>query len=391
MNWLKNNIKSLFFIFGVLLILIFLWYTNSLVHQLREQLRDYLVFKIRILEESINRDPGGDVSFVFDQIIRTADFPIIYTDGSNRPLYWRNIPLPQVPPDSLLHAQQLQLMAILEKLDRTNSPIAIRYDTLTLGYYHYGDSPVIVQLQRLPYIEVAIVVLFILLAYIGFNAMKNSEKRILWIGMSKETAHQLGTPTSSLLGWLEVAEQNGQIAPEILEEMKHDVQRLMKITERFSKIGSSPVLEALRLCPIILETVAYFRRRLPQGRNHQIQFFVECPDTITIKGNKDLLEWTFENLIKNALDAIENGEGSIRITVHEDSGWYYIDVQDTGKGIESHHHKKIFEPGFSTKKRGWGLGLSLVKRIIEEYHNGKIFVLKSQPGMGSTFRIQLKK
>ncbi len=273
-------------------------------------------------------------------------------------------------------------------MDDLNPPIPIRYGDYILGYYHYGDSPIIVRLQRLPLVEIAIVVLFIFLGYLGFSAIKKNEKRIIWVGMAKETAHQLGTPTSSLSGWLELLEQSREFDEQVIREMKHDVQRLIKITERFSKIGSTPRLKSLKLKEIIDETIEYFKKRLPQ-QGQKIAFEVECDRSVTILGNKDLLEWTFENLIKNALDAIEKEKGIIRILVHSNHKWHYIDISDNGKGMDYGLRKRIFDAGFSTKKRGWGLGLSLVKRIISEYHRGKIFVLDSKPGEGTTFRIQL--
>lgn len=386
----RANFKAFLFLIGGFIIVSFLFYTDNLVSQLREQLREFLEFRIKVLEQSINQNPGGEVSFVFEKVIRTADFPIIYTDAENNPMYWKNLSVPSTTYDSLPDNYKNYLQKMLKRMDEKNNPIPIRYQDVVLGYYHYGDSPIIIKLQRLPYVETFIVILFILLGYIGFNAIKKNEKRIIWVGMAKETAHQLGTPTSSLMGWLELMENSKRYDPSVIEEMKKDVARLNKIADRFSKIGSKPLLDRLDFCQLVKETIHYFEKRLP-NKGKKIVFDLKCLPNSYIMGNKELLEWTMENLIKNALDAIEKKEGKITITVHENHKWNYIDVSDNGRGIEFSNRKKVFEAGYSTKKRGWGLGLSLVKRIVEEYHKGKIFVLESSPGEGTTFRIQLPK
>ncbi|GAB4181819.1 MAG: ATP-binding protein [Calditrichia bacterium] len=388
MNPFKYKFKPVIFLLGLVIILSFLWYTDHLVGQLRSQLRDFLAFRIKILEQSINENPGGEVSFIFEKIIKTADFPIIYTDPDMNPIYWKNIDVPNISFDSLSRTEKSKLQRLVALLDEKNKPIPIRYQEFVLGYYHYGDSPIILQLQRLPYIEIMIVVLFLLLGYAGFNAIKKSEKRFIWVGMAKETAHQLGTPTSSLMGWLELIENKKEMDKSIIEEMKKDVDRLNKVAERFSKIGSTPRLEELNLETMVHELIEYFSKRLPQ-RGKKIIFKYDHDGNSTVFGNKELLEWSLENILKNAVDAIEKSKGIISIKSHQNHKWFYIDIEDNGKGIEYKNRKKIFEAGYSTKKRGWGLGLSLVKRIIEDYHKGKIFVLDSKIEEGTVFRIQL--
>ena len=249
-----------------------------------------------------------------------------------------------------------------------------------LGYYHYGESALIRNLRWLPYIEIGVVGLFILIGYAGFSSIKRSEERLIWVGMAKETAHQLGTPLSSLFGWKEYLFSNPRKA-----------RALLPITNRFSQIGSMPDLKANDLTDIIEETVSYFRSRLPK-RNGKVKLEYDIAGELPLlRLNRELFSWVLENLVRNALDAMENASGKITIRAGMlGPKSVFLDVEDTGRGIGVKARKNIFKPGFSTKKRGWGLGLSLGKRIIEDYHQGKLFLKSSHPGRGTTFRILLK-
>ncbi len=275
-------------------------------------------------------------------------------------------------------------------MDSDNPPIPIKYQGNVLGYYHYGVSPVIKQLRWLPYIEITAALLFIILGYLGFSQIKKSEQRNIWVGMAKETAHQLGTPISSISGWLEILKVDRKNLEKAVREINTDVLRLTKVAARFSQIGSVPSLKKTNVISILNNTIQYFRKRLPQfDKTIAIEEIYKIQTEIRI--NAELFEWVIENLIKNAIDAIDDKKGKIDITLDRlnDGQQVYIDISDNGKGIMPRDRKNVFKPGFSTKKRGWGLGLSLAKRIIEDYHGGKLYVKESRLGEGTTFRIVL--
>ena len=291
-------------------------------------------------------------------------------------------------------AQHQFLKNLIEEMDRSHPPIKVAYqDTVVLSYLHYGESNLVVQLRWLPYIELALAALFILIGYISFSYIKRSEQSNIWVGMARETAHQLGTPISSMLGWIELLKElseNDKKTTETLQDMESDLHRLQKIADRFSKIGSKPDLHEEDLSEVIGRVVEYFRRRIPQT-GKKVHLLVEVTEPVLVRINRELFEWVIENLTKNALDAIENGEGTIAFSVSAHGRYATVDVSDTGKGITLQHRNNVFRPGFSTKKRGWGLGLSLSKRIIETYHTGKLFLKESNPGYKTTFRIRLNK
>ncbi len=386
----KGNFKSILFIVAVFLILGFLYYTQTLVNSLEKQSREFLNFRIKIFEKNINSDENQDLSFFFNEVIQQADYPIIYTTSDGEPADWKNIDIPRItrrplPPDTLKMLEKM-----IKSFDKINPPIPISYQGTVLGYYHYGQSHIIQKLRWLPYIEILVVALFILIGYSGFSSIKKSEERFIWVGMAKETAHQLGTPLSSLIGWTEYIKSSPERVIDIIPDIERDLGRLQKVTNRFSQIGSVPEFQEENLSAILDELIQYFERRLPKGNNKiSIQADVN-PHIPPLLINRDLFSWVLENLIKNALDAMEGNGGSISIRAdYLSKEKIYIDVQDTGKGISGKERKNIFKPGYSTKKRGWGLGLSLVKRIIEEYHGGSIRLKDSQAGAGSTFRIIL--
>jgi len=257
---------------------------------------------------------------------------------------------------------------------------------------HYGESILITRLRWLPYIEIVIAALFIFVGYIGFSYIKRSEQSNIWVGMARETAHQLGTPLSSMMGWVEILKLRPQPESKLTDtiaEMENDLLRLNKIADRFSKIGSKPDLREEDLSDVIKGVLVYFQKRIPQ-MGKRVELVAEPGEEVRAKINRELFEWVLENLVKNGLDAMEDGKGRISFQISRQNGAPVIDVTDTGKGIDAAYRKDIFRPGFSTKKRGWGLGLSLSKRIIETYHRGKLTVKESKLGVGTTFRIRLR-
>lgn len=390
---LAGRFKTLIFVLGIMLIILLSFYTQSIVEKLRGQSKNIVEFYANLYSHAIAEENVDYLNFIFEQIIRKTNFPIISTDKDKNPSYWEGLAL---EPDDHSEDSIQKVKHMIRNMEKEFDPIEIKNpfpDTgdPILGYIYYGDSKLITQLIWLPYIEVLVVGIFILISYLGFKSIKKSEQQFIWIGMSKETAHQLGTPLSSLMGWTELLKSDirpGNIT-KILPEMENDIKRLDKVAARFSQIGSKAELKKHDVTKITSEVVAYFKKRLPQmGKKIKIvENYVIKP---SIHINKDLFEWVIENLIKNSLDAIEKKEGQIEIIINktdEKSDKIYIDIKDNGKGILNQHKHLIFKPGFSTKKRGWGLGLNLSKRIIEEYHHGKLFIKDTRIGEGTCMRI----
>ena len=254
-------------------------------------------------------------------------------------------------------------------------------------YVFYGESLVLRTLKYFPIGQMLLFVMLLLLGYNVYRVSNDSRQNRVWVGLAKETAHQLGTPISSLLGWIEYLRSQG-IDPDVVAEMNKDVTHLQKITDRFSKIGSQTELTPANINELVGESVMYFRRRIPRNVSLDYNGLAMAPVQACV--NSALFEWVIENLLKNSLDALQ-GKGRIEVEISASQNWINIDVRDTGKGMPKSNFKKVFEPGFSTKTRGWGLGLSLSRRIVEDYHSGKIFVLESEIGKGTTFRVQLKR
>lgn len=388
----SGKIKITLLVTAFCIIVPILFYTHNLVNELQHKEHEVARLYARSMEYLANSPyTGADYSFVFNEMILAIDFPVIETDVHDTEIRaYRNVDV-----DSTLDPAERDriLRGLVRDMDASNRPITVTYqDTIVLSRVHYGESPLITRLRWLPYIEIIVGSLFVLIGYIGFSYIKRSEQSNIWVGMARETAHQLGTPLSSLMGWIEMLKLQSDAAPRIVEtigEMEHDLKRLSKIAERFSKIGSKPDLREEDLTAVIDGVISYFRKRLPQ-MGKRVSITVDPSAAIAVNINRELFEWVLENLLKNALDAMEDGNGNISFHVEKTGKIVYIDVSDTGKGIETKYRKDIFRPGFTTKKRGWGLGLSLSKRIIENYHRGKIFVKESSPGRGTTFRIKLR-
>ena len=394
---LSGRLKIFLMVFAFLIIAGTLWYTHDLVQALSRKEKEIADLYAKSFEYVANGKAGeGDYNFLFNEIINTVDFPVIMTDRTNEPElpYDKNIKNISLNSQLAVEEQRQILINLITRMDNSHPPIKVAYqDTIILSYLHYGESTLVVQLRWLPYIELGVAALFILIGYISFSYIKRSEQSNIWVGMARETAHQLGTPISSMLGWVELLKEQSEgskIAMDTLLDMESDLYRLQKIADRFSKIGSKPDLHEEDLTEVIGKVTEYFKRRIPQT-GKKVHLVIESNETVRARINRELFEWVLENLTKNALDAIENGEGTIAFTISEHENQVFVDVSDTGKGIILKHRNDVFRPGFSTKKRGWGLGLSLSKRIIETIHSGRLFLKENNPGFKTTFRIKLNK
>ncbi len=392
------NLKISLLVIAILIAGGTLFYTQDLVLKLQERERKIVELYANSFTYIANTDfVDTDLTFIFENIIRRIDFPLILTDQNDEINLSgigggvRNI---EVDSTLTLAEQKKFLYENLEILRNAHAPISVTYeDTVVLAKIYYGDSDLVKQLKYYPYLQIIFAVFFILISYLSFSYIKRSEQSNIWVGMAKETAHQLGTPISSLMGWNELLKMNYEYPDKVLDaadEIDSDLNRLQKIAKRFSKIGSKPELKKENVSEVISKVILYFQRRLPQtGRNVQIQLHGD-KQAVT-KLNSELFEWVIENLIKNALDAIERQDGMIDFHISQSGKYIEIDAIDNGKGIDLKRRNDIFRPGYSTKRRGWGLGLSLSKRIIEDYHKGKIFVKNSVINEGTSFKIVLKR
>ncbi len=386
-----------------------LLYTNYLITKLQDEEKKIVNLIAKAIEFAADpSESSGDITFVFEHIIRPKDvinFPLILTDSKGNVNLFDSTSIRNIEFEPGMNDSEKVAFLEMKKEEfaALNTPFEIRYiaeldevegmDTIILNKLYYGDSPLITQLKYYPYLQLIIAALFILVAYISFSQIKKSEQSNIWVGMAKETAHQYGTPLSSLMGWLELLKMNYDNPDKVLdaaEEIEADIEKLSKITNRFSKIGAKGELAPVMVYAEVSKVVEYFKRRLPQT-GKRVELLVAGTETVQSMLNADLFEWVIENLIKNALDAIDHDHGRIEITVLDHKKRVEIDVKDNGKGFDMRMKNEIFRPGYSTKRRGWGLGLSLSKRIIEVYHSGTIRVQQSRIGEGTTFRILLKK
>ncbi len=379
------NIKSGLFILGVILIAALLIYSQSIVNKLRDDNREIVQLYAEIIAATVKDKNDTNLNFVFDEIIKKVQFPIIYSDREQNPIYSKNLS-EDITLDDLVSYKQA--------MDKSNKPIPLEFvhhlsgETFNIGYLHFGDSSLIRQLQWLPYLEIGAVAIFIILGFGGFTVIRNSEKRHIWVGMARETAHQLGTPVSALLGWIDLMKSNPEKVDQALEEMSVDTKRLEQIVDRFSKMGTDTKLESVNIKTTVDQVTTYLERRLPSmGKNVSIKNHIN--DDVVIPGNSILISWAIENVLKNAIDAIDKEDGKIEIRGKSENNQFLLQITDNGKGIARKDWKNIFRPGFSSKEKGWGLGLSLVKRIIEEIHSGKIEVIKSTQSKGSIIQISL--
>jgi signal transduction histidine kinase len=344
--------------------------------------KNYLYYQdSRLFSELKNNLDDLIRSFISEVAVNSASVPVIYTDST------RTNVIASGNVDSLKLKDPAFLEQSLATMASENPPIEVEFGTGGKGYIFYQESVLLTQLKYYPYVMFTIIGLFLLVAYLLFSTARRVEQNQVWVGMAKETAHQLGTPLSSLIAWLEFLRSKG-LDPETAAEIEKDVKRLETITERFSKIGSVPKLDSTDLVKVLEDAVNYMKLRT--SRNVVFSINTENQKEIHALLNVPLFEWVIENLIRNAVDAM-NGNGSISISISDQTQFVYIDIADTGKGIPKSKYKTVFEPGYTTKQRGWGLGLSLTKRIIENYHSGKIFVKSSEIDKGTVFRIVLNK
>jgi len=376
----KQRWQFLLFIAAVIIGMASLLYTNQLVRKMARQEQKKAEMLANAWTQIVNSSADDtNLDFYAGVIEGNVTIPVIVTDTVNNIVFARNL-------DSARLEKPRYVERKLKKMKEHAKPITITLSPTDKQYLYYSKSLLLTQLLYYPYVQLGIILLFIMIAYFAFSTSRKFEQNQVWVGLSKETAHQLGTPISSLMAWVEMMKiRNGD--KEMLAELEKDVTRLEIITERFSKIGSKPVLVKESILAVIGTAVNYIKTR----SSEKIRFNLKLPPSeIIVPLNSALFEWVIENLCKNAIDALQ-GQGEIEITVTDLTQVVYIDISDTGRGIPKSMYSTIFKPGFTTKKKGWGLGLSLVKRIVEEYHDGRVFVYQSELNKGSVFRIVLKK
>ncbi len=381
---MKNILKILLLTFAFLIGFFSLWYTNGLVNKLELRERAKIATWADATRLIASPNFEGDLNFLFKIIEANTTIPVILTDENGVVKGSRNL-------DSSGYNGNNFMRDKIKTIELENDPIEIEYIVGQNIKIYYENSKLLNQLRIYPYFQLGIIALFLMISYFAFSYSRRSEQNKVWAGMSKETAHQLGTPISSIIGWVDYLKDGGyDVPPKIIGEINHDLERLNLITERFSKIGSEPSLSIYSLSEVLNESISYIDSRTSDKVSINIKD-LKILENIQVSVNKPLFAWVIENLCKNAVDAM-NGEGNIWFEVFEnDSNFIFINISDTGKGISSNKQKTIFKPGYTTKKRGWGLGLSLAKRIIENYHKGKIYVKSSDIGVGTIFRIELRK
>jgi len=412
---LPSLLRAYLFLGGFIMVGAVVVYTYNLVHRLNEQSRALSeLFAEFCGVTTFAAIESPELREVFERVVKPANFPMVLTDREGRPFVWRGIKaipdtidvgtLAEIDPKNPPVGPIADLIRMVQEFDRRNVPAPIRRpgDKAIFGYVHYGEPGMVQQLRWIPLVELLVLFAYVGLGYIGYRSIKTSEQRSIWIGLAKETAHQLGTPISSLLGWVELLNERGEGARivdgkvaldeaffrEVADEMGNDAERLQKIAMRFGQVGSLPHLEPQDLAPIVSEAVRYFRRRLPNLRKDvEIRERYELVPPVNV--NKELIEWVVENVLKNAIDATDAHHGLIEVELarRRETETVEVRITDQGKGMTPREIRQIFAPGFTTKQRGWGLGLALAKRIVEDYHGGRIWVESSQPGKGSTFII----
>ena len=380
-----ENIKGGIFLIGVFLVIGLFSYTRYLSSELREDNREVVKLYAEIIAETVKDDSNTNIDFIFENIIKKVKFPIIQSGRNKNPQLWTNLP-ENIDSDS----DRLKLVLSMDKI---NKPIPLVFDDkingqITFGYLHYGDSRLIQKIQIWTYIELLSIGIFILFGFIGFSFIRNSEKQHIWVGLSRETAHQIGTPVSALLGWLDYLKNDNSNIEKILPEMESDIERLQQVSRRFSKMGSKPEMEFFDLSKRIESVLFYLNRRIPT-LGKKVDLVNDIDPDIKIMANGTLISWTIENLIRNSIDSISGEAGLIRISMSQDQNNVKIRISDNGCGVPKKDWKNIFRPGFSTKKSGWGLGLSLCQRIINEVHKGDIYVLESRINSGTVFEINI--
>ena len=351
-------------------------FTNNLARSLQSEEQKNMAIWADATRQLILAEDDADIDFVSSIIEKNTTIPVYICDAEGKVIASRNV-----------EKESENLQILKSSNGDHHGPIELKIDESTTQYIYWDDSSLLTRLRYVPYAQFALIFIFIAIIVITMLTAQRSEQNRLWVGLSKETAHQLGTPISSLNAWQQLLADKYP-DDEYVPQMKRDIERLQLIADRFQKIGSEPDLQAQNVVPVIESAVSYMRTRTSSRITIDDSALQNVERTVML--NAPLLRWVFENLLKNAVDAI-SGEGTISLQIHENEHDVMLDISDTGKGIESAAQRRIFEPGFTSKERGWGLGLPLAKRIVEQYHGGKLILKQSQPGVGTTFRIVLKK
>jgi len=393
-------ITSILGIGMIVVVVSFIYYNQRIISSLENDAARVSRAYAKLWQYAASEATGGsEINFIFEEIINKANFPIIVTSTDGEPMYW-TVDIPQE--DTSARAIE-KLKRNIKEMDAKYEAIPIYYgpEKIVIHYLHYGDSRLIKRLQYMPFIEILVVAVFLLFAYYSFRYVKKSEQNYIYAGMAKESAHQLGTPLSALMGWVELLklkytkedfalpDQNIKVNfEEIISRMQSDLHRLDRVATRFGSIGSIPDLEKCNINKTIAEVVAYYNLRLPGG-GKGVEIIEKYSDLPDININQELIGWVIENLIKNSLEAVDPKSGKIYINTKLNNNMAVISVIDNGRGISSTNQKRIFDPGFTTRKRGWGLGLTLARRIIVEYHKGKFRLAGSEPDVKTEFIIEL--
>ena len=376
-NWLSNNLYT--FILTILLVIVVLSvsFTTRLANKFAEEEYRKIELWAEATRQLIMADENDNIDLILSVMEGNTTIPVYMVDSAHQLLLSRNVREPK-------HNKEEFYKQRINELRLSQDPIVVQVNKEVTQYIYYEDSTLLRRLYWFPYVQLAVIIAFIAIAVIALIMAQRSEQNSLWVGLSKETAHQLGTPISSLNAWNELLKATYP-NDALLPQMDEDIRRLQMIAERFSKIGSQPTLDQQAILPIVQSAMEYMRVRTSNKITYTLQADTDCQVLVC----KPLFEWVIENLCKNAIDSME-GKGDITLSLTRQENKVHLDITDTGKGIDRRHFKTIFKPGYTSKKRGWGLGLSLAKRIIEDYHRGKLFVKQSQIGVGSTFRITLE-
>ena len=387
MKLYKNagNIKSGLFILGIIFVILLLGYTQVLVNELRRDNREVVRLYASFIANIVQDENETNLNFIFENVIKKVKFPLIQTDTNDKPQLWKNLP-------KNIHSDTDRIK-FMKLIDKNNSPIPLIYrdaniGDITFGYLHYGDSSIVEKLKSWTYVILFSMGIFIFIGFLGFSFIRNNEKKHIWVGMARETAHQLGTPVSALMGWVDWLKDHPEKSNEILSEIELDLQRLEQISRRFSNMGSKPHFSEFNLSVKVEKIVEYLNKRLP-SLGKKVELLNDIDPDIKINGNGSLLAWAIENIIRNGIDAIEREDGQISISLKQVNNIVKIQIHDNGIGIPKKDWKNIFRPGFSTKKTGWGLGLSLSTRIVEDIHSGSLSVASSSMKKGTIIQISL--
>lgn len=404
----RLSYKVYLFLAVVALMLALVVHSNTMISRLNAETRSRADVMARFFAvATFEAVETPTVQALFQEAVRSVNFPIVLTDVEGVPRAWKEIGIESdAVPDSLLSLaaetgvippEVTRIQEIVERLDRVNHPVPIVREGQVLGFVHYGEPRLVRELRWLPWIELLVILILLLFGYAGLRNLLLGEQRSLWTALAKETAHQLGTPLSSLLGWSALLRQEAEAGPlpagrvrEIVAEVDRDLARLQKVTHRFGQVGAMPVLQEGDPTEVLASAADYFRSRLPQlGREVSI---VERYEPVPrVRFHRELFEWVIENLLRNAVDAIDKPRGVIEVALEwkrEDRA-VAITVRDNGRGMNAEERRRAFEAGYTTKRRGWGLGLALARRVVHEYHGGRIAIVESVPGRGSAVQVAL--